>query len=56
MLSKKHYKAIAEILELNCRDKEDKVVLVERFSDYFKKDNPLFNESKFYQACNTYNK
>lgn len=49
MLSRKHYKAIAEILcawgEVNREDLIDSLVA------YFKEDNPRFDERKFRDAC-----
>ncbi len=45
-ISKKHFKAIAEILSKNL------VVIdtIENFCKYFKSENPLFNEVKFREA------
>lgn len=52
MLTRKHYKKIAEILDTNqnkafghlSRD------VIYDLADYFKKDNPKFNRDKFIEA------
>jgi len=62
MLSKKHYKAIAEIIsqELdfattidghcpNCKYRIK--TLAENLADYFEEDNPRFDRQKFLRAC-----
>ena len=65
MLTKKHFKAIAEILkEFSDPERTDHIAgaegmmayyemdfLIERFGEYFKKENPLFDEKKFQDAC-----
>lgn len=57
MLSKKDYKAIAEIIaeitdESVFTTTEDfNATLVARLSDYFAEDNPNFNRHKFQVAC-----
>ena len=46
-LTKKHFKAVAEILSKHNANKE----LIAEFSQYFKTENSLFNAEKFYTAC-----
>lgn len=55
-MTRKHYKAIAEII-----NKSEKAHLLnyagsvmQRFIDYFEKDNPEFNRDKFIKACDIY--
>ncbi len=57
MLSRKHYKAIAEIVKKNTT-KVDKIILyVKRadmvcdLADYFAADNPRFDRARFLEAC-----
>ena len=51
MMSRKHYKAIAEILNDSCHDKASLQEVAENLSDYFVRDNPLFSTAKFMYAC-----
>lgn len=48
MLSKKHYKKFAEIINIS----DDKDEIARRLIDYFGSDNPKFNEDKFREAIN----
>ena len=61
MLSKKHFEAIAKLLNYTthpnfrvwgvddlCED------LIERFADYLQSQNPQFNRYKFVKACGKY--
>lgn len=57
MLSKKHYKAIAEIIfrcpgswEGNTRTLNESE-LITRLGDYFRRDNPSFDRNRFERAC-----
>lgn len=47
MMTKKHYEAIAQILNSH----EDKSVIVMSLADYFQKDNPDFNIEIFCSKC-----
>ena len=54
MLSKKHYKAIAEIIQTITAIPEgviDQQELVERLAGYFTADNPRFDAERFITAC-----
>ena len=62
MITKKHYKAIAEIINSEYRrydntsedDTEAKLAIkyiVINLTTYFALDNPLFNHQKFTDAC-----
>ena len=48
MITKQNYERIAGIL-YNFRDNN---FLIQEFIDYFKSDNPLFDEDKFLKAVN----
>ena len=50
MFQKRHYKAVAEILRTQVAGAY-RCTVVRAFADTFEKDNPLFNRSKFYDAC-----
>jgi hypothetical protein len=51
MLSKKHYKAIAEILHEHAyRSGGLDEVMLGKFCDYFRQDNPRFDEQRFREA------
>jgi len=56
-LTKQHFEKIAEIINRNAYNKtevtpkEDFKVLVNELSNYFKTQNPLFNENQFKKAC-----
>ena len=49
-LTKKHFKAIAEIIRYTCDNESQRRNLAEKFSNYFKTENPNFNEQKFREA------
>ena len=58
MITKKHYKAIAEILKKVTDENQDVVTtlwavneIVEKLTIFFKSDNPNFNKDKFIKAC-----
>ena len=65
MFTKKHYKAIAEIIKDNTQSEPHSQVneaiatginsggryIALALADYFVTDNPLFNREKFLQAC-----
>jgi hypothetical protein len=52
MLSRKHYRAIAEILSHYPEgDISPLEVMVTQFADMFAEDNPLFDRGLFYEAC-----
>lgn len=56
-LSKQHFKEIARIINKNaysCEEiypEENIKTLINDLSDYFKTQNPLFNENRFKRAC-----
>jgi hypothetical protein len=61
-LTKKHFKEIAEILKearsfpIEIRETDKPIInnidlIINKFSDYFKTLNPLFDETKFKEAC-----
>ena len=56
-LTKQHFKEITEILKSSLRiegetnDKTFSFYLSEDLSNYFKTQNPLFNENRFKKAC-----
>ena len=51
-LSKKHFEAIAKIINENCLvDHDKKQILVNAFCNYFKTQNKNFNSFRFYNAC-----
>jgi len=56
-LTKKHFKEIADIININAFDKEEVtpkeniIKLTEDLSEYFKTENPLFDKEKFLKAC-----
>jgi len=62
MFTKKHYKAIAEMIQTHqpndpqendyCHGKADGMFFLTRdLADYFAKDNPRFDREKFLAAC-----
>lgn len=61
MLSRKHYKAIAEIVketsdqhehpDLYCWLASDTESLTNKLADYFAQDNPHFDRDRFLVAC-----
>ena len=56
MMSKKHYERIAEIIRQHCEDLENSPFLVDnslprKLADYFSKENPKFDKSRFLKAC-----
>lgn len=54
-LNKKHYKAIAEIINhrimIDGFAMSQLVDVVEDMSELFEKDNPLFDKDRFFAAC-----
>ena len=51
-LSKKHFEAIAKIIDENTPHNDDtKQNLVDALSRYFKSENKNFNHIKFFNAC-----
>jgi hypothetical protein len=51
-LSKKHFEAVAKIINDNCLVEHDKKqILVNAFCNYFKTQNKKFNSFRFYNAC-----
>jgi len=55
-MSKKHYERIAEIIRQHCEDLENSPFLVDnslprKLADYFSKENPKFDKSRFLKAC-----
>ena len=55
MLSRKHYKKIANIIDItngNANLGDDATeILANNLADYFKEDNPNFDRSRFLEAC-----
>ena len=51
MLHKKQYRKIAEILAFSNSKKD----LIDNLIDFFREDNPCFNEHKFKEASLYYN-
>lgn len=51
MLTKKHHKAIAEIVRQNVVDPADKIRVVNAFVKYLVGQNSNFNEKKFKDAA-----
>ena len=58
VMSKKDYVAIAKIITETTRIDDAKSLIKEDFvfclQNYFKKDNPKFNEKKFLEACSAH--
>ena len=57
MLSRKHYKAIAEIIRTNYAVSSEPVKFVlrdmtDQLCQYFESDNPRFDRQRFIDACN----
>lgn len=52
MITRKHYKAIAEIIKIH-RQKDNTASwrMIKRLADYFGIDNPQFDRQKFLAAC-----
>ena len=50
MLTKKHFEKIAEIIRKN-KEKQDFESVCNDLANYFAEENPLFNKSKFMEAC-----
>ena len=51
-ISKKHFEAVAKIINENCLvDHDKKQILVNAFCNYFKTQNKNFNSFRFYNAC-----
>lgn len=55
MMTKNNYKVIAVIISglTDERHRIDKETLIQRLSDYFRRDNPNFDANGFYKACTT---
>ena len=52
MFTKQHYRKIAEIIsQCSTTPHGDKQFLFNEFCKLFEKDNPLFDKSKFADAC-----
>ena len=51
MITKKDYKAIAEIIEEHLRNKEVCLPFANELADYFEKDNEKFDKDRFLKAC-----
>ena len=53
MLSRKHYKRIAKIINLSFRNSIDidSSILIDRLVDYFREDNDRFDQERFKMAC-----
>lgn len=47
--SKKDYELVAEVLH----ESKKKKIATRKFAEYFKEDNPNFNEAKFREAVKT---
>ena len=57
-LSKQHFSRIAEIIRINTYTQENDgyrycsvETIIQEIADYFKTQNPLFNENRFKKAC-----
>ena len=59
MFTKKHYKAIAEIIEnraginnyVYAEERTHALSIANDLADYFAKNNPRFDKDKFLEAC-----
>lgn len=49
-LTKQHFEAIAKIINRN-KEAGEFPEMIKEFADYFKTQNPLFNENIFLKAC-----
>ena len=50
-MTKKHFAAIAKIIEESAITWGEKQILVEKFSEIFKQTNARFDKQKFKEAC-----
>ena len=58
-LTKQHFKAIAEIINKECYDENDERInyifdfygFIHRLGEYFKTQNPQFDEARFKEMC-----
>jgi hypothetical protein len=50
-MTKKHYEAIASIIEYYAHDTTVYNALANRLADYFAQDNPKFDRQRFLKAC-----
>jgi len=53
MLSRKYYQEVVKIL-VNIPNQYSREWAINRFIQFFKEDNPRFNEIKFVEACKRY--
>jgi hypothetical protein len=51
MMSRKHYQAIAEITKNILQGSGLMIPMINTLADYFKRDNPNFDKSRFRVAC-----
>jgi hypothetical protein len=51
MMTRKHYKEIASVIEAHLTEGKEKDVFISRLADIFEKDNPNFIRGKFVHAC-----
>ena len=51
MMSRQHYKAIAEITRNILQGSSHIIPMVNTLADYFQRDNPRFDKTKFRSAC-----
>ena len=51
MMTKKHYKEIASLIEAHLTEGKEKSEFISRLADLFEKDNPNFTRGKFVHAC-----
>lgn len=51
-MSRKDYKALAELIRIECRENEQEKEKFARITaDFFKADNANFDRSRYYAAC-----
>lgn len=51
-MTKKHYEAIADCISYRlCLKHNHPHEIAKRLADYFASENPLFDRTKFYTAC-----
>jgi hypothetical protein len=56
LMSRKHYRAVAEVLRLALEgapegSRESLKGVARELADFFKRDNSLFSYQRFYEAC-----
>jgi hypothetical protein len=51
MMSRQHYQAIAEITKNILQGSGLMIPMINTLSDYFKRDNPAFDKTRFKTAC-----